>query len=109
MSNEALIGLVVIGGIALIALIIWFVQWCSSFCPSCRKAWGKQVLQTLLLDSQLETRESTRIISHYNSKGEVTGNTMVPTTKLVTVKTYQADCQCKHCDHKWSYTYTNES
>lgn len=108
MSQEVLIGLIV-GGIILIVLIVWFVLWCKSFCPSCRKAWGKQVVETILLDSRLDTRQHLVTNTIRNSKGEVVETITRPTTKIVTVKTFQDDCRCKHCGHEWSYTYTQET
>ena len=108
-SQKALIVGAVVGGVALIILLVWAVSRQSSKCPLCKKAWGKQIINTLLIDSRLETRGSFDTVYHYNSKGEVTGSTTIPTTKIVTVKTYENECRCKHCGYEWSYTHTTET
>ena len=109
LPQEVLIGGAVVAGIALLILLIWAATRQSSKCPSCKQAWGKQIINTLLIDSRLDTRGSFETVYHYNSKGEVTGSTTIPTTKLVTVKTYENECRCKHCGYEWSYTHTTEN
>ena len=81
----------------------------TNACPSCNQARGKEVINTTVLDARSEVRNSFETVYHRNSKGEVTGSTNIPTTKLVTVKTHLDEYRCKHCGHEWSKTYTTES
>ena len=69
---------------------------------------AKQVAKTSVLDSHCETREHTEFRNVHNSRGEVVSTIACPTTRIVTVKTCQDDCRCKHCGHEWSKVYTQE-
>jgi len=111
MSKEsAPIVILCFGGLIVFILsLIWGGTRSASKCPSCERAWAKETVNTTVLDSRRDIRDDVKVVNHFNSKGEVTGSTMIPTTKVVTVKTCRDDYRCKHCGYKWNKTYTTES
>jgi len=100
-------GTLLVGGvISLIVLLVWQIHRKESKCPQCKRAWGKEIIRTTALDSRNETRRVMEYDTVRNSRGEIIGSVERPTTQIVTVTTYRVECQCKHCDYKWSYTNT---
>ena len=108
LTPQQMIVIGVIVGVPLIILIVWVAIRESSKCPLCKKAWGKKIVSDTVIDSRRDIRDTTKTIYSTNSKGEVTGATHIPTTKIVTVNTHLAECRCKHCGYEWSYTHIKE-
>jgi hypothetical protein len=109
-TEDMRLGIFIGSGIVTIGILAtWFGLRYASMCPSCGQAWGKKTIRTTVLDSKRDVRNTFETVYHRTSKGEVTGSTQIPTTKVVTVKTLMDEYRCKHCGHEWSKVYTTES
>lgn len=101
--------LIVIGLIALFAIILYAVAYSKSKCPACGRAWAKNLLRKEELDKERILRQEKRQDIIRDASGKQTGS--IDRVEIVPyIRTrYRSFFECKHCNHKWDEISATDS
>jgi len=90
-----------IATVIVVGLIAWVVAGTSSQCPSCKKWFALQRLQTNELGRSTGYETETKVDTYKNNKGEVIATKERQEDVRVTYVKYQHLNQCKFCSYQW--------